>query len=110
MLDRQVAGYDPETIAADKSYGTGPFLSWLLERKITPYIPVLDRKAQTFGKFTHDAFEYDAINDLYVCPQDHQLPFKSINENRRVRQRHANAVTARSKTNARLHQRVPSCG
>ncbi len=27
MLERQVAGYDPKTIAADKSYGTGPFLS-----------------------------------------------------------------------------------
>lgn len=85
MLERQVAGYDPKTIAADKSYGTGPFLSWLLERKITPYIPVLDRKAQTFGKFTRDAFDYDAANDLYVCPNGHQLPLKSIDEDTRVK-------------------------
>ena len=85
MLERKVAGYDPKTIAADKSYGTGPFLSWLLERKITPYIPVLDRKAQTFGKFTRDAFDYDPANDLYICPQGHQLPLKSIDENTRVK-------------------------
>ncbi|MFK7878004.1 MAG: hypothetical protein AB8B71_19905 [Paracoccaceae bacterium] len=85
MLDRHVAGYDPESIAADNSYGTGPFLSWLLERKITPYIPVLDPKAQTFSKYTRDAFEYDAANDFYVCPQSHQLPLKSIDEDTRVK-------------------------
>ncbi len=85
MLEREVAGYDPKTIPADKIYGTGPFLSWLLERKITPYIPVLDRKAQTFGKFTRDAFEYDAANDQYVCPHGHQLPLKSIDEDTRAK-------------------------
>lgn len=85
MLDRKVAGYDPKTIAADKSYGTRPFLSWLLEREITPYIPVLDRKAQTFGKFTRDAFKYDAVKDLYICPQGHKLPLKRIDEDTRVK-------------------------
>lgn len=95
MLERHVAGYDPKTIASDKSYGTGPFLSWLLERKITPYIPVLDRKAQTFGKFTRDAFEYDAGNDLYVCPQGHKLPLKRIDEDTRVKRYKATSSQCR---------------
>ena len=39
----------PECLAADKAYGTGPFLAWLSERDITPHILVLDRQQQTGG-------------------------------------------------------------
>lgn len=79
MLERHVSGFAPSSIAADKSYGTGPFLSWLLERNITPYIPVLDRKAQTDGKMTRDAFTYDAERDAFTCPQGHDLPLGTVN-------------------------------
>lgn len=91
MLERGTAGFAPKSIAADKSYGTGPFLSWLLEREITPYIPVLDRKAQTDGKLTRDAFEYDAERDLYVCPQGHELPLRRVDKDTRVKRYHAKA-------------------
>ena len=91
MLDRQTAGFDPNSIAADKSYGTGPFLSWLLKREITPYIPVLDRKAQTDGKLTRDAFIYDADRDTFICPQGHELPLRSVNEETRVKRYKAKA-------------------
>jgi hypothetical protein len=37
-------GLKPERLAADKAYGTRPFLAWLSERNITPHIPVLDRQ------------------------------------------------------------------
>ncbi len=59
ILDRQVCGYAPTSIASDKSYNAGPFLSWLLERKNTPDTPVLDRRRQTDGKLTRDALVYD---------------------------------------------------
>ena len=36
-------GIAPESLAADKAYGSGPLLGWLLKRNITPYIPVIDR-------------------------------------------------------------------
>jgi Transposase DDE domain len=41
MLGRvaQTHGLRPERLAADKAYGTGPFLGWLSEQKITPHIP-----------------------------------------------------------------------
>ena len=91
MLDRQVSGFSPSSIAADKSYGTGPFLSWLLERSITPYIPVLDRKGQTDGKMTRDAFTYDAERDVFTCPQGHDLPLRSVNAETRVKRYKAKA-------------------
>ena len=108
MLERKVAGYDPKTIAADKSYGTGPFLSWLLERKITPYIPVLDRKAQTFGNFTRDAFEYEAAKDLYVCPQDHELTLRSVNTETRVKRYKATLMDGASRTVRTMYFKAPA--
>src|ERR671929_713176 len=44
-------GFAPPCLGADKSYGTGPFLAWLLARGVSPHIPVLDRTAQTDGMF-----------------------------------------------------------
>ena len=93
MLERRTAGFYPNSIAADKSYGTGPFLSWLLEREVTPYIPVLDRKAQTFGKLTRDAFVYCADKDVYVCPEGHTLNLARIDTKTRVKR-----YTARKST------------
>lgn len=97
MLERSAGavGFVPEDIAADKSYGTGPFLSWLFDREVTPYIPVLDRKAQTFGKLTRDAFDYNADKDLYVCPQGHELPLRSVNAETRVKRYKAKASQCR---------------
>jgi hypothetical protein len=35
-------------LAADDSYGTGPFLSWLVKRGVEPHVPVLERAARPF--------------------------------------------------------------
>ncbi len=65
MLERSAKRHDfhPDRIAADGSYGTGPFLAWLLKRNVTPHIPVLDRKHQTKGKYDLSHFQYDAKHD-----------------------------------------------
>ncbi|OOY02639.1 IS1182 family transposase, partial [Thioclava sp. F28-4] len=48
MLDRVKAKFDlhPERLIADTAYGTGPMLGWLVERKIAPHIPVLDKSGR----------------------------------------------------------------
>ncbi|MEP3297045.1 MAG: transposase [Pseudoruegeria sp.] len=40
MLERSAKRHEfqPDRIAADGSYGTGPFLAWLLKREVTPHI------------------------------------------------------------------------
>ncbi len=58
MLERveSTFGVAPTTLAADKSYGTGPFLAWLIDRNVTPHMPVLDRTHQTDGRYTRNDF------------------------------------------------------
>ncbi|MEM6679942.1 MAG: transposase, partial [Pseudomonadota bacterium] len=85
-----------KSLAADKSYGTGPFLAWLEERRITQLIPVLDRTRQTDGKLTRDAFTYDPERDTYTCPEGHALSLQSVNEETRVKRYLAPAGTCRA--------------
>jgi transposase len=54
MVERIKArfGITPRVLAADTSYGTGDFLTWVIDNGIEPHIPVLDRYKQTTGSFT----------------------------------------------------------
>ena len=55
MLGRvEKLGLRPESLGADKAYGSGEFLAWLLGRGVQPHIPVIDRRHQTGGRFTRD--------------------------------------------------------
>jgi transposase len=72
MLQRveQTHHLKPEKLAADKAYGTGPFLGWISERKIIPHIPVLDRQHQTDGLLPGEVFTFDPEKNQYTCPQN----------------------------------------
>ena len=86
MLDRVEAthGIKPHRLAADKAYGTGPFLGWLSARNIVPHIPVLDRQHQTEGLLPRQAFHYDAEHDCYICPQGKPLKHRTAHEDTRI--------------------------
>ena len=76
MVERLHArcGMKPSVLTADKAYGTGPFLAELeAVHEIEAHIPLIDRRHQTKGKLTQDAFRYDHGKDAYVCPQGAQL-------------------------------------
>ena len=77
MLERakERFGLQPVSITADKSYGTGEFLSWLSNRQMTPYIPVLDRKQQTKGFYTQHDFTRVPEENAYRCPAGHLLHY-----------------------------------
>jgi hypothetical protein len=66
-------GICAEGVGADKAYGSGEFLAWLLERSIQPYIPVIDRRHQTHRRFTRDQFQYDPVENVFLCPQGQSL-------------------------------------
>ena len=62
-------GREPESVAADTTYGNGEFLQWLACRSITAYMPTRDsihRKNSPF--FGPERFTYDAENNRYICP------------------------------------------
>ncbi|MDQ2840923.1 MAG: IS1182 family transposase, partial [Acidobacteriota bacterium] len=71
-------GLQPVSLAADKSYGTGEFLSWLWERQIAPHIPVLDRKQQTNGFYTQREFTPVPEKNACRCPGGELLPYSGL--------------------------------
>jgi hypothetical protein len=49
-------GATPSILTADRAYGAGPPLTWLEEREIKAHVPLIDRRHQTGGRLTQDAF------------------------------------------------------
>jgi hypothetical protein len=80
MLDRakERFGLQPVSLAADQSYGTGEFLSWLCDRRIAPHIPVLDRKQQTNGFYTQLDFTSVLEENAYRRPAGELLPYSGL--------------------------------
>jgi transposase len=65
---QQRLGLKARRLVADTAYGTGKFLSWLIEAGITPHIPVWDKSAREDGTFSRADFIFDNDRNVYVCP------------------------------------------
>ena len=93
MLQRVMDKFDlhPECLIADTAYGSGQMLGWLVDRKIAPHIPVIDKAGRTDGTWTRADFEWDAENDQYICPEGHALKQfrRNYSDPRTHRQRHS---------------------
>jgi len=87
MIDRteMAFGLKPARLTADTAYGTGKLLAWLLDRDITPHIPVWDRYQRTDGMFSHLDFTYDNARDVYICPNGRSLGTSGTVHDGRVR-------------------------
>jgi len=86
MLERVASAHDiePDVLAADKGYGTGPFLAWLQERDVTAHIPVLDRQRQSDGLLSREAFTFDPQRNAFICPQGKLLKHRTSVEATRI--------------------------
>ena len=75
MIDRTETAFSlkPKRLTADTAYGTGKLLAWLLDKDITPHIPVWERYERTDGMFSRRDFTYDAARDCYICPNGRSL-------------------------------------
>lgn len=60
---------------ADAGYYEGDQLKQCEDHQITPYVPEPDKTqaVKTQGRYTRNAFTYDAERNLYHCPQGHAL-------------------------------------
>jgi transposase len=77
MIERvEKLGLRPESLGADKAFGSGEFLAWLLARGVQPHIPVIDRRHQTGGHFTRDQFRYEPAENVYYCPEGKPLRYR----------------------------------
>ena len=87
MINRteETFGLKLKRLAADTAYGTGKLLAWLLEKDITPHIPVWERYERTDGMFSRLDFIYDAERDVYICPNGRFLRTTGTVHDGRVR-------------------------
>ena len=58
----------PRRLAGDTVYGAVRLLKWLVDRQITPHIPVWDKSARTDGTFSRADFVFDRSRNIYICP------------------------------------------
>ena len=71
-------GLQPESLGADKGYGSAEFIDWLWKEGITPHIPLIDRRKQTKGAFTRDDFTYLPDSNAYRCPAGKLLHYAGL--------------------------------
>jgi DDE family transposase len=78
MLTRfaQWQGREPQSLAADTTYGNGEFLQWLADRSISPYMRTRDsihRKNSPF--YGPERFTYQPEHNRYICPAGQPLNY-----------------------------------
>jgi transposase len=75
MLDRvrHRFGLQPQRLAGDSAYGAVRLLKWLVDRKITPHVPVWDKSARSDGTFSRADFVFDHERNIYICPGGAEL-------------------------------------
>lgn len=71
-------GLQPESLGADKGYGSAEFIDWLWKQEITPHIPLIDRREQTKGAFTKDDITYLPDANAYRCPAGKLLHYAGL--------------------------------
>jgi hypothetical protein len=75
MMDRvrRRFGLRPQKLAGDSVYGAVRLLKWLVDRKITPHVPVWDKSARSDGTFSRADFVFDQKRNVYICPGGAEL-------------------------------------
>ena len=63
----------PQRLAGDTVYGAVRLLKWLVDRKITPHVPVWDKSGRPDGTFSRADFVFDRERNIYVCPGGAEL-------------------------------------
>ena len=76
----QWQGGEPESLAADTTYGNGEFLQWLAEREITPYMRTRDSIHRQNNPFYGlERFTYLPESNSYRCPAWQPLNYGGCN-------------------------------
>jgi AraC-like DNA-binding protein len=75
MVERVRRRFDlqPQRLVGDTAYGAVRLLKWLVDRNITPHVPVWDKSARHDGTFSRADFVFDQQRNIYVCPGGAEL-------------------------------------
>ena len=71
MVERVERRFDlrPQRLAGDTAYGAVRLLKWLVDRKITPHVPVWDKSARSDGTFSRADFVFDQRAQRLYLPR-----------------------------------------
>jgi len=87
MLARfaQWQGREPESVAADTTYGNGEFLQWLGDRNVTAYMRTRDSALRKNNPgYGPERFTYQPASNTYRCPAGEQLNYVGLNVRNRA--------------------------
>jgi transposase len=87
MLARFAAwqGREPESVAADTTYGNGEFLQWLADRNVTAYMHPRDSALRKNNPgYGPERFTYQPESNSYRCPAGEQLNYVGLNVRNRA--------------------------
>jgi len=75
MIDRVRRRFNlrPQRLAGDTVYGTARLLKALVDRNITPHVPVWDKSPRLDGTFSRADFIFDPERNVYICPGGAEL-------------------------------------
>jgi transposase len=82
---RQWQGREPESVAADTTYGNGEFLQWLADRNVTAYMRTRDSALRKNNPgYGPERFTYQPASNTYRCPAGEQLNYVGLNVRNRA--------------------------
>ena len=61
------------SIRRSSNVAAGRLLKWLVDRNITPHVPVWDKSARPDGTFSRADFVFDQERNIYICPGGAEL-------------------------------------
>jgi transposase len=72
-------GREPESVAADTTYGNGEFLQWLADRNVTAYMRTRDSALRKNNPgYGPERFTYQPESNTYRCPAGEQLNYVGL--------------------------------
>jgi transposase len=78
-------GREPESVAADTTYGNGEFLQWLADRNVTAYMRTRDSALRKNNPgYGPERFTYQPESNTYRCPAGEQLNYVGLNVRNRA--------------------------
>jgi transposase len=73
LQTKELLGVETMEVLADKGYHTGAELAQCQENNITTYVSPKSPATKDTGLYPITSFVYDGKNDIYLCPQGHEM-------------------------------------
>ena len=70
----------------------------MIKRNIKTYIPRKDRGGKEFETYTKDSFRYDALRDVYICPNGCTLKYSTFRQDKGAKRYNSSATDCKNCT------------